>query len=198
MPKKGGLRVAGKRVTHNSAYLQESIPAFRREMARETDRGSALVGAAMLEDALAAVIRAYLRGDKGCINELFQQNAPVGTFASKSELARCLGLVDSEIHNDLHVIRKIRNEFAHRCGPANFEEVAIKQLCGSLRLVRSASARNTRQHFEEVVFTLFGWLWWLAELLEEPPSPDFPGPPRIAAALLGKARRSHWETLGGT
>lgn len=71
-----------------------------------------LVGAE-LDRALELVLRAYLPPGKAR-KELFSGGTPpLGTFSSKISLCRALHLISEEEYALLHVIRKIRNEFAH-------------------------------------------------------------------------------------
>lgn len=44
---------------------------------------------------------------------LLKQDGPLGTFSSKIYAAYRLGIIDSEFAKVLHLVRKIRNEFAH-------------------------------------------------------------------------------------
>ena len=44
---------------------------------------------------------------------LFEGNGPFSTLSSKIDVAYALGLLSSEERRELHLLRKIRNEFAH-------------------------------------------------------------------------------------
>ena len=69
-------------------------------------------------------------------DNLFKQmlngNGPLATFSSKIDLAYSLALIDENVHQDLHLLKKIRNEFAHLPGKLSFENPKIKSRCDCL------------------------------------------------------------------
>lgn len=52
--------------------------------------------------------------------------APLGTFSAKIDLAYRIGLIRLDERSSFHLIRKIRNEFAHSSEEINFESTVIK------------------------------------------------------------------------
>ena len=84
------------------------------ELHSESDRGCALVGGAMVDDALGALLRAFfINHETVTQNLLTLPGAPLSTFSSRIQAARALGLISEEIHRDLHLVRRIRNTAAH-------------------------------------------------------------------------------------
>jgi hypothetical protein len=84
-----------------------------RTLGDESERGMAVLVGAELDRALALVLHAYLAPGKAR-KELFGGGAsPLGSFSSKIDLCRALQLIDEAEYSALHIIRKIRNEFAH-------------------------------------------------------------------------------------
>lgn len=106
---------------------------FLDEFQKETDRGAALVGAAMIEDRLERILLSHLL-DNNVREELFNGiNAPLGNFSSKVKIAYCLGLITDLEYNECEYIRKIRNEFAHSLHGLKFDDQKIKDLCFNLK-----------------------------------------------------------------
>jgi mannitol operon repressor len=60
-------------------------------------------------------------------------NAPLGTFSARIEACYALGLTSDDEHNDLTLIRRIRNEFAHNI-ETTFGTPSIVSRCSQLRL----------------------------------------------------------------
>jgi hypothetical protein len=60
-------------------------------------------------------------------------NASLGTFSSRIEACYSLALIDKFEYQEIGLIRKIRNEFAHAKHGISFESVKIKGLCTSLQ-----------------------------------------------------------------
>jgi len=133
----------------------------------ESDRGSVLVGGAMLEETLGAVLRAFLAHDDGIAKSLLQvPNAPLSTFSSRIRIARVLNLVSESLFKDLDRIRSIRNAAAHfdRKGPKGFSfsfaDLDIAQRCLALHTIpeefrKIFPPRTLFEMFVSVVSTFF-------------------------------------------
>ncbi|WP_460104724.1 MltR family transcriptional regulator [Pseudomonas sp. S2_D10] len=108
------------------------IAAFRIGLASESDRAVALMAAAFLEDYLAQLISKKMLDNAKVRNEMYEHNGPLGTFSAKINTAYMFGLISQAVRNDLHLLRKIRNEFAHTAKPLEFTEHRIKSRCNEL------------------------------------------------------------------
>jgi hypothetical protein len=115
----------------------------------ESDRGCALVGAAILEESLANLLRASFV--PGTAEELLGQDRPLGTFSARIKAARAIGLIDKTDFTDLELVRKIRNDTAHfekKRGDGlatGFSNKATKARCLELSVaVPFAAAYNLR------------------------------------------------------
>jgi hypothetical protein len=99
--------------------------ALAKALAKESDRGCAIIGASFLEDRLEALLRAICRTDeesiKQAVDPLFDSYAPFATFSGKIQAAFALRPIDRELKTQLDLIRRIRNEFAHDQGPLSFQ-----------------------------------------------------------------------------
>jgi len=106
---------------------------FLRDFQSETDRGVALVGATYLDEILGIMLANYFVGDEDVADRLIGPAYPLYTFSVKTDLAYCLGLLSPEIYSDLNIVRKIRNEFSQRHGPADFDSLEVKLQVGDLK-----------------------------------------------------------------
>jgi hypothetical protein len=111
----------------------QDFARFSSELQRETDRGLALVGAALLDDKLAETLRSFFCEGKAAEALLKEGDAPVGTLSSRIELCFALGLIDEFEYQEIHLIRKIRNAFAHSKHGTTFQTERIKSLCSNLK-----------------------------------------------------------------
>lgn len=107
---------------------------FRNELSDESDRGCALFGSSYLEAALQNLIIDFLVGDQAVIDSLFSGTAPLATFSAKIDMAYSLGLITSLERRDFHLVRKIRNDFAHSAEALSFSTTSIHQRCAELTL----------------------------------------------------------------
>jgi hypothetical protein len=84
------------------------------EFAKETDRAAVIVAASMLDELLRSILVAKLVPVSSSTDELFDgANAPLGTFSARIEMAYRVGLISVKFSRDLHLVRRIRNDFAH-------------------------------------------------------------------------------------
>lgn len=90
-----------------------SFEEFVNEFRDESDRASVILGAAKLDLVMYQILREYLIAGPNSTDELLDGDGPLGTFSAKINLLFRLGLVDAQFTRALHMVRKIRNAFAH-------------------------------------------------------------------------------------
>jgi mannitol operon repressor len=100
----------------------EDLSTFLRELQAESDRGLALVGASVIDDKLAASVKAFLAESKVVPRLVDDANAPLGTFSSRVNACLSLGLIDQFEYDEITLIRKVRNEFAHGLHGTTFQD----------------------------------------------------------------------------
>ncbi|MEK0337893.1 MAG: hypothetical protein QQN41_10720 [Nitrosopumilus sp.] len=97
------------------------IDQICNQLNKESERGSAIVSAILLEGALEYNLKAFMADSIGRKDELFDSAfAPLGTLSAKITMALRLGLISPVIFKTFHLIRKIRNEFAHVADSISF------------------------------------------------------------------------------
>lgn len=99
-----------------------------------------------------AAIQAFLEKDKTAWDRLFRKSGPLSSFSAKIDLARLLAMTSSAIHSDLHILRDIRNEFAHsvldkNLIPLTFQTPRIKEKCLALKCVQHEGLTEPRHAF---------------------------------------------------
>jgi DNA-binding MltR family transcriptional regulator len=77
-------------------------------------------------------LKAFLPEKDKIVNELFEFNQPLGNFSNKINLCYSLGLIDKIVKDDLNMIRKIRNNFAHELN-ISFNDENIKSLSNEIK-----------------------------------------------------------------
>lgn len=103
------------------------LDAIHREFARETDRAAGIVVGAMLDEALRQLISKRLLAPAHRDRDILDgSRAPLGTFAARIDAAYQLGLISRFLARDLHIIRAIRNAFAHDAEGCTFERQDIR------------------------------------------------------------------------
>jgi len=130
--------ITGKDLERHFA-LESALFEFSRLFNHEekNDRAVVIVGAAYLDTLLEHIIIAFLVDDPKEVAELLRCDQPLGTYGSRTRAAYCFGLINKTIRDDLRVVGKIRNRFAHDLY-ASFEDQQIRSWCVALKWHRTA------------------------------------------------------------
>ena len=99
------------------------------ELGGSNDRVSIIVAVAEMDSRLTSVLRASLLpvGKNDDDDSLFGSDRPLSSFSARIHLAYRLGLIDDSFARALHLIRKMRNEFAHATMPGSLNESPHKE-----------------------------------------------------------------------
>jgi len=122
-----------------------------------SDRAVAILGGAMLDDALTTAFVSKWRDDgspqtKKAREMFIRDGGGPLTFGLMIDLAYLTHLVGPKTHNDLVTLKNIRNKFAHRIVMKNTKHVhesvtfrhhTIKQWCSNLNFVATHIAVTT-------------------------------------------------------
>ncbi|WP_323772649.1 MltR family transcriptional regulator [Alcanivorax sp.] len=136
---------------------------FLREFQAETDRGAALVGAALIDDRLVRLLKAHFLECKESEDLLKGGSAPLGAFSARIKMAYCLGLITDLEYKECDYIRRIRNEFAHKVHGLTFKDNKVHDLCQNLKANTPDGARfdgDARQLFINSVILTSLALWY--------------------------------------
>jgi hypothetical protein len=109
----------------------DDLANYTAYIAKESDRGAAVMAAALVEKALEEAIRSRLAdpGD-GIADSWFEgRNAPFRSFAAKIALGRALAIYGEEMEARLTRVKNVRNAFAHRMIPLDFTHPTLVEEC---------------------------------------------------------------------
>ena len=97
------------------------------------ERGAAILLAANVENGLRYAItrRGSILG-RVDNEELFSYDRPMGSFQHKIRMAYALGIIGNETKENLGIIRRVRNTFAHAASPVSFSTNCVHQACDLL------------------------------------------------------------------
>jgi hypothetical protein len=105
----------------------EAYLSLRRQLSQETDRGAVIIAAALLDNALKSMLQSRLCPSIERDDELFEgAYAPFNNFAAKIDLAFRVGLIRAEVRKSFHLVRKLRNDFAHRAHEIDFSDMHVQ------------------------------------------------------------------------
>lgn len=113
---------------------------FYQELQSESPRAAVIIAGAFLDAQLRNLLSKYFIDDSKIVNELLgtENNAdcPLSSFSSRIKAAYCLGLLSKGLYDDLNMIKKIRNKFAHKMHGYTFDEPEVVSWCKSLKLAK--------------------------------------------------------------
>ena len=111
---------------------------------------------------------------------MLRPDAPLGSNGARYQLAYCLGLITQEQRDDMKLVAKIRNTFAHNFKATGFDMPPVRDYCAALKQPATLAAmpghlfpaetaalmaeyvRKTnatpREQYRTSVFALFGSL----------------------------------------
>jgi len=115
---------------HHDALLAFHSMFNERETVDE--RAIAIVGVAFLDSTLEHILTNFFVDDEKESSKLIRTDGPLGTFSSRVTASYCLGLINKTVRDDLRVVGKIRNKFAHQLEAA-FDTEPIRDWCLSLK-----------------------------------------------------------------
>jgi DNA-binding MltR family transcriptional regulator len=111
----------------------EVIEQMDREFHDSPDRVIAIIGGAYLDALLDRLLRAAMVEAPTDVEQLLRPDGAVGSNGARYQLAYCLGLITTDQRDDLKLVAKIRNSFAHNFLALTFGESPIRDYCASLR-----------------------------------------------------------------
>lgn len=93
---------------------------------KESDRAAVILVVSIIDENLQTLLKSYLVATPSSNDSLFDSaTSPLSNFSSKIDIAHRIGLVSSKFARDLHIVRKIRNSFAHDIYGCNFENGSV-------------------------------------------------------------------------
>lgn len=101
---------------------------------KESDRACVILTVSFMDELLTLCLRSRLVADHSATDSLFDgANAPFSTFSSKIDLSFRLGILSNRLAKDLHLIRRIRNDFAHNIEGCDFADTRVHNRVCELR-----------------------------------------------------------------
>lgn len=123
-----------KRARTETTLKSQDLLGFINEFQNESDRATAVLGAALLDEKLLQLLEAFFVDDKAEVDLLLQTEQPLGSLGARIRIAYCLGLITRNHFETLTIIKGIRNAFAHQLHGLSFTTVSIAKECDRLRL----------------------------------------------------------------
>lgn len=126
-----GIALSGAAAPESHEALA-SLNKFLSVVAKHDDAAMVLALATFIEDTLGRLLLAYLRDCKASKELVEGFNAPLGTLGTRTKAAFAFGLLNKQQYQDIEILRKIRNQFAHNWEGVALDSSDIKAMIGQL------------------------------------------------------------------
>lgn len=127
------------------------------------ERGLILALSAFAEESLGHLLESFMLPNLAAKKLLDGFNAPLGTFSARIQAAYALGLITAEQFDNLELMRKIRNEFAHSWKGVSFKNQKIASYIAALHFDRGTTRMPSSP--QEKAAAAFKWLILELELV---------------------------------
>lgn len=161
----------------------QALNVFAREFMAESDRAAVVLGAAKLDYLLYDILDAFLLPGTTGTDELLDGDRPLATFSARISLCARLGLIAPDFAKALHLVRRIRNDFAHEPSGVSLTTGShrdridalfrpMRQWEGALGLLKTLGADTPSTRFRAAVTLMSARLTGLLHATEriQPPS----------------------------
>lgn len=129
---KEAIKATFKGVDTRCLDIPVEVVELRDTLGQETDRGCVLTAVAYLDHELGKLFERILVQDDELTKNVLEGYGPLATLSARIELAYGLGYLAPKQRRDLHLIRKIRNIFAHRPSIITFDCEEVSSRCQEL------------------------------------------------------------------
>ena|ERR1700722_11140353 len=122
----------------------------------ESPLASVLVGGAYIDKLLAVILRHFFVAPENIVLEVFDQGQVLENAGAQNKIAFCCGLIPENVYNNIAIIQKIRNRFAHSHVPIDFDDDVILNLCRNMTFLADQELDDRmREKFKHNPRTLF-------------------------------------------
>ena len=147
------------------SHTQDQVAAILEELKSQTDRGTAIIAAAVLDDLLHQVLVARLiqLGSERHEGLFERTGAPLSSFSAKIEMCFAVGTLSNQARLAMHLIRDVRNAFAHRIEQITFDHPTVAtmiqaRIMSSLKKPGRSNRDMFIDSFSAVAFIIYGTL----------------------------------------
>jgi DNA-binding MltR family transcriptional regulator len=126
-----------------AAELKKQTGLDLADVLRSTHAEAAMVVSSLITETLGAALRAKLFVEKKPVNDqMFNKDGLLSTFAQRIDAAHDLKLIDDQTHDDAHLVRRIRNKFAHATKKLHFDSPKTVVLAKQLSTYEAATSNQ--------------------------------------------------------
>ncbi len=112
--------------------------SFFKELKNLPDRVVGILATTIIDERLEHALKAHFYDVKYdgqmLFDKMFNYSAILGSFGARIDVGFAIGIYGEDAFRDLHTIRKIRNQFAHKLAPKDFKIQSVADLAANLKI----------------------------------------------------------------
>ena len=129
-----------------------TFAAALKNVQQRTHSTTVIASAAIMDTQLEKCLKKAMRPmPKKMYEEIFEPMRPLGSFASKITMTYALRIVEKGVYNQLELMRKIRNAFAHSTESLHLGSPEIAPLLERLKASVKLQTKNPDQQYMECI-----------------------------------------------
>lgn len=100
---------------------------------RQEELPGVLVAASFISEQLATLLATRMIEGSSNVGKMLGANGELGDISVRAKLAYCLGLISKREFEDIGLVAKVRNRFAHSHLQLTFEDHEVQEHCSNLK-----------------------------------------------------------------
>ena len=122
-----GMRDHFRELISQSELYDAELLEFFESLIQESPRALAIVAFSYVDEKLANLMQAHMNSDiSGGLDSLFKSFGPLSTASGRIKISAALRWLAPSTYKNLELLRKIRNEFAHKAFLNSFDEAPVR------------------------------------------------------------------------
>ena len=119
------------------------IERIMNDLGSEKDISIAIVASAIAEASLEKLItQKFKTKSSALIGQIFKTSGPLADFHAKILIANAFQIITSNMAEELHSIKTIRNTFAHAKVPISFDHELVAREVNALKMLSAIRERR--------------------------------------------------------
>jgi len=149
---------------------------FDKSIRTESTRAKVVLSVCYLDELLRQLVEMLLKPAAENDDSLLDgPEAPLSSVSAKIDLGWRMGAIPDDTRTSLHLVRKIRNRFAHRLATCDFDDPKIRSWNSELHKLNDHATADRRATFSDGPVgdfeTSVSWLvFWLKHIIQTIPS----------------------------
>jgi len=149
---------------------------FEESIRTESTWAKVVLSACYLDELLYQLLGILLKPNEEKSDPLFDgPQAPLSSFNAKIDLAARMGVIDRKTWESLHLVRRIRNKFAHALDRCDFNDPQIEAWNKKLHELNDCATERRRAMFSDRPIGDFeksvSWLvYWIKYTIQDIPT----------------------------